>query len=143
MKNVKNGMGVRNMSDLILKEIYGICETKNLTKKQVKEYKMTEREFFEKIYKLSKDKLNNKSNKDVCVRNDVMTTVIKRCRGEKTKGIRAIDGFKNKLMIPDSEIPKSPEFEVKSKKGKIFENHNFLVEYSVQVYEINPYFCEH
>ena len=46
-------------------------------------------------------------------------------------------------MIPDSEIPKSPEFEVKSKKGKIFENHNFLVEYSVQVYEINPYFCEH
>ena len=143
MKNVKNGMGVTNMSDLILKEIYGICETKNLTKKQVKEYKMTEREFFEKIYKLSKDKLNNKSNKDVCVRNDVMTTVIKRCRGEKTKGIRAIDGFKNKLMIPDSEIPKSPEFEVKSKKGKIFENHNFLVEYSVQVYEINPYFCEH
>ena len=143
MKNVKNGMGVTNMSDLILKEIYGICETKNLTKKQVKEYKMTEREFFEKIYKLSKDKLNNKSNKDVCVRNDVMTTVIKRCRGEKTKGIRAIDGFKNKLMIPDSEIPKSPEFEVKSKKGKIFENHNFLVEHSVQVYEINPYFCEH
>ena len=143
MKNVKNGMGVTNMSDLILKEIYGICETKNITKKQVKEYKMTEREFFEKIYKLSKDKLNNKSNKDVCVRNDVMTTVIKRCRGEKTKGIRAIDGFKNKLMIPDSEIPKSPEFEVKSKKGKIFENHNFLVEYSVQVYEINPYFCEH
>ena len=143
MKNVKNGMGVTNMSDLILKEIYGICETKNLTKKQVKEYKMTEREFFEKIYKLSKDKLNNKSNKDVCVRNDVMTTVIKRCRGEKTKGIRAIDGFKNKLMIPDSEIPKSPEFEVKSKKGKIFENHNFLVEYFVQVYEINPYFCEH
>ena len=143
MKNVKNGMGATNMSDLILKEIYGICETKNLTKKQVKEYKMTEREFFEKIYKLSKDKLNNKSNKDVCVRNDVMTTVIKRCRGEKTKGIRAIDGFKNKLMIPDSEIPKSPEFEVKSKKGKIFENHNFLVEYSVQVYEINPYFCEH
>ena len=143
MKNVKNGMGVTNMSDLILKEIYGICETKNLTKKQVKEYKMTEREFFEKFYKLSKDKLNNKSNKDVYVRNDVMTTVIKRCRGEKTKSIRAIDGFKNKLMIPDSEIPKSPEFEVKSKKGKIFENHNFLVEYSVQVYEINPYFCEH
>ena len=143
MKNVKNGMGVTNMSDLILKEIYGICETKNLTKKQVKEYKMTEREFFEKIYKLSKDKLNNKSNKDVCVRNDVMTTVIKRCRGEKTKGIRAIDGFKNKLMIPDSEIPKCLEFEVKSKIGKIFKKHNPLEEYSVKIYEIDPYFYEH
>ena len=42
-----------------------------------------------------------------------MTTIIKRRRGEKTRGIRAIDGFRNKLMIPDSEIPKCPEFEVK------------------------------
>ena len=143
MKNVKNGMGVTNMSDLILKEIYGICETKNPSKEQVDEYKMTEREIYKKFTNLSKEELNTKNNKKTYVRNDVMTTVIKRCRGEKTKGIRAIDGFKNKLMIPDSEIPKSPEFEVKSKKGKIFENHNFLVEYSVQVYEINPYFCEH
>ena len=31
------------MSDLILKEIYGIYETKNLTKEQTKKYKMTER----------------------------------------------------------------------------------------------------
>ena len=43
MKNVKNGMGVTNMSDLILKEIYGICETKNPAEEQVKEYKMTKR----------------------------------------------------------------------------------------------------
>ena len=33
-----------------------------------------------------------------------MTTVTKRCKGEKTRGIRAIDGFSKKLMIPDSEI---------------------------------------
>ena len=31
----------------------------------------------------------------------------KRC--EKTRGIKAIDGFRNKFMIPDSEIPKCPE----------------------------------
>ena len=55
-----------------------------------------------------------------------MTTIIKRCRGEKTKGITAIDGFRNKLMIPDSEIPQYPEFEVKSKIEKIFKNHNPL-----------------
>ena len=55
-----------------------------------------------------------------------MTTVIKRFRGEKTRDIIAIDGFRNKLMIPDSEIPKCPEFEVKSKIGKIFKNHNLL-----------------
>ena len=33
MKDVGSGMGVKNISDLVLKEIYGICETKNPTKK--------------------------------------------------------------------------------------------------------------
>ena len=47
MKNVHNSLGV-NISDLILKEIYGIYETKNLTNKQIQKYKMTEREIFEK-----------------------------------------------------------------------------------------------
>ena len=51
-----------------------------------------------------------------------MTTVIKRCWEEKTRGIRAIDGFRNKLMIPDSEIPKCLQFEAKWKIGKIFKN---------------------
>ena len=36
MKDVGSGMGVKNISDLVLKEIYGICETKNPTKEQVK-----------------------------------------------------------------------------------------------------------
>ena len=44
-----------------------------------------------------------------------MATIIKHCRREKTTGIRAIDGFRKKLMTPYSEIPKFPEFEVKSK----------------------------
>ena len=35
-----------------------------------------------------------KNNKKTYVRNDVMTTIIKWCRGEKTRGIRAIDGFR-------------------------------------------------
>ena len=39
---------------------------------------------------------------------------------KKARGIRAIDGFRNKLMIPDSEIPKCLEIEIKSKIGKIF-----------------------
>ena len=69
-----------------------------------------------------------------------MTTIIKRNRGEKARGIRAIDGFRNTLMIPDFEIPKCPEFEVKSKIGKIFKKHNLLKEYSVKIYEIDPYF---
>ena len=35
MKDVGSGMGVKNMSDLVLKEIYGICEAKDATKKTV------------------------------------------------------------------------------------------------------------
>ena len=72
-----------------------------------------------------------------------MTTVIKRCRGEKKRGERKIDAFRRKLMIPDSEIAECPEYEVKSKIGNIFVNDKILEEYSVKIYEINPYFFEH
>ena len=54
MKDVKIGMGVTNMSDLILKEMYGIYETKNPTEEQVKEYKMAERECYSRFDNLSK-----------------------------------------------------------------------------------------
>ena len=116
---------------------------KILQKKQVNEYKMTKRQIYKKFTNLSKKELNTKNNKKTYVRNDVMTTIIKRCRGEKTRGIRAIDGFRKKLMIPDSEISKCLGFEVKSKIGKIFKKHNPFEEYSVKIYEIDPYFYEH
>ena len=69
-----------------------------------------------------------------------MTTIIKRFRGEKTRGTRGIGEFRKKLMIPDSEILKCPEFEAKSKIGKILKNQNPFEEYSVKIYEINSYF---
>ena len=53
-----------------------------------------------------------------------------------------MDGFKKKVIIPDSEIPKCPEFEVKSKLWKLFMNEKTLEEYSVKFYEIDPYFYE-
>ena len=83
MKGVQNGLGVQNISDLVLKEIYGIYKTKSLKKEQIKIYKMTKREVFEKFDNLSEDELNAKNNKEVYAKNDVMTTIIKRCRGEK------------------------------------------------------------
>ena len=136
MKDVGSGKGVKNMSDLILKEILW---NKNPAKEQVNEYKMTKREIYKKFTNLSKQELNTKNNKNPYARNDVMTTIIKQCRGEKRRGIRAIDGFRKKLMISDSEIPKCSEFEVKSKLGKIFQKHNPLEKYSVKIYEIDPY----
>ena len=50
MKDVGSGMGVKNISDLVLKEIYGICETKNPSKEQFNEYKMTKKTNLWKVY---------------------------------------------------------------------------------------------
>ena len=46
-------------------------------------------------------------------------------------------------MTPDSEIPRFPVFEVKSKIGTVFKKHNLLDEYSVKIDEIDPYFYKH
>ena len=88
MKDVESGIVVKNISDLVLKEIYDICETKNPSKEEVNEYKMTKREIYKKLTNFSQEKLNTINNKKTYVKNDVMTTVIKRCRGEKTRGIK-------------------------------------------------------
>ena len=81
-------------SDLILKEIHGILRTKSPTKEQIKKYQMTERGIFKKFVNLSQKELNTKSNKNFYVKNVVMTTVIKCCRGVKKRGVRAIDRLK-------------------------------------------------
>ena len=44
---------------------------------------MTEKKIFEKHDNLSENKLSEKSNKNVYAKNDVLSTVIKRSRGEK------------------------------------------------------------
>ena len=85
MKNVTVGLGVMNISDLVLKEICGIYVKRKLTKEETKRYKMTERYIFKKYYNLSEDELNTKSNKNVFVKNIVMKNIIKHCRGEKKR----------------------------------------------------------
>ena len=84
MKDVGSSINVKNITDLVLKEIYSICDTKNPTKKQVNEYKMTKREIYKKFTNLSNKELHTKNNLKTYLRNDAMTTIIKQCRGEKT-----------------------------------------------------------
>ena len=106
---------------------------KKLTKEEIKCFKMTEKEIFKKFDNLNKDELNIKSNKNVYVKNTIMKNITKHCRGEKKRGIKAIDWFRKKLMIPDHEISVSIEHVVKSKIGKIFVNEKILKEYSVKI----------
>ena len=75
MNDVQNRLGVKNMSDLVRKGIFGIFETKNPTKDEVEKYKRRENE------------LDNNSNATfVYVRSDLMSRIIKNCRGEKRRG---------------------------------------------------------
>ena len=53
MKDSEIGVGVKNISDLILKEIHGVLKTKNSATGQINKYKMIEREIYEKFFNLS------------------------------------------------------------------------------------------
>ena len=63
MKDVGSGVGIKNLSDLALKEIYGICKTNNPTRKQANEYKITKRVIYKNFTYLSKKELTTKNNK--------------------------------------------------------------------------------
>ena len=60
---MKDGLGVQNISDLVLKEIHDIYKIKSLTKEQIKKYKMIKSEIFEKFDNFSEDEVNAINNK--------------------------------------------------------------------------------
>ena len=74
MIDVQKRLGLKNMSDLVKKEICGIFETKNPTKEQKKKYGRTESE----ITKKSADNFKYKY-----ARSELMEKIIKNCRGVK------------------------------------------------------------
>ena len=73
IKDVGDGLGVKNISDLVLKEIRGVYGKRKLTKEEIKCYKIAEREIFEKFYNLNEDQLNTESNKNVYAKSTIMT----------------------------------------------------------------------
>ena len=70
--DVQEGIGVKNIFDLVRKEIRGVFRTKNPTKDQIRKYKRREKELD-----------HNTSATFVYVRSDLMSRIIKNCRGEK------------------------------------------------------------
>ena len=116
------------MSDLILKEIYFKYERKNLTDNEIKKYKMTEREVFQKYDNLSEHELNNQNDKEVSVRINVITSVTVNCTGEKkrAKKKKKKGEFKRKLGFTKFYIMVLSEYSIKSKIGKIFVNEKYL-----------------
>ena len=74
MIDVQKGLGIQNISDLVRKEICGISETKNPTKKQIRKYKHSQKEI---------DREPNSNFKIKYARNDLMEKIIKNCRRVK------------------------------------------------------------
>ena len=73
MYDVQEGTGVKNVSDLVReKKIGGIFRTKNPTKDQIRKYKRREKELD-----------YNSTAPVVYVCSDLMSRIIKECRGEK------------------------------------------------------------
>ena len=73
--DVQERIGVKNMSDLVRKEIWGIFRTENPTKDQIRKYKRREKELD-----------HNSIATFVYVHSDLMSKIIKNCSGEKKWG---------------------------------------------------------
>ena len=66
---------------------------------------MTEREVFKKYDNLSRNEMKSKNNKEVYVRNDVITNVIVHGRGEKQRAKKKKkDEFRRKLWFREFDI---------------------------------------
>ena len=70
--DIQNGRGIKNISDLVRKEIHDIFETKNPTKEQIRKYKRTEKE--------SNPECNSNSK---FARSNLTEKIMKNCRGVK------------------------------------------------------------
>ena len=75
MPDLQEGLGVKNMPDLVRKETHGIFETENPTKYQIRKYKRHEKEL---------DDNCNATFMYVC--NDLMSRITKNYSGEKGRG---------------------------------------------------------
>ena len=86
MIDLQNGLGIKNISDLVRKNIQGIYETKNPTEQHVKKYKRPQKEISEEPTDDSKFKY--------------LMEIIKNCRGVQkcNDGINRM-GKKNKEKI--------------------------------------------
>ena len=49
MRDAQDRMGVKNMSDLVLKEIYDICKTKTSQKSNLKDTRLVKEEFLKNM----------------------------------------------------------------------------------------------
>ena len=108
MTDVQKELDLKNMLDLVKKEICGIFETKKHIKEQKKKYIITESEITKKLADDSKYKY---------ARSDLMEKIIKNCRGVKqcNNGVNRLEkekqreNFRTILGFKEHDIMKVTE----------------------------------
>ena len=124
------------MSDLVREEIQGIYETKNPTKKQVKEYKHS-------LQETTKDSMYD--SKFTYVRNDLMENIIKNCRGvkecknDKKEKEKQRENFRIFLDFRENDIFLTKEHSVLKSIMDTYEGENMQTQYIVLGYKIDLY----
>ena len=142
MIEVQKGLGLKNMSDLVKKEICGIFETKNPKEEQKKKYIRTESEITKKPADDSKYNY---------ARSDLMEKIIKSCRGVKkcNDGINRMkkeeqrENFRFFLGFKEHDITKVIEKTTLESLRRTFEGKNIQTHYKVLGYEIDLYFHDY
>ena len=136
MKDVQDRLGIKNISDLLRKEICGRFGTKDLIEKQKmkyisSEYQITKNFKDSDLYKYAKNKL--------------MEKIIKNCRGVKkcNDGVNRLDkedqrqNFRMVLGFKENEIYDRKEYSIVKRIKKIFKKQTIIEQYRFEKYFID------
>ena len=139
---VQDRLGIKNISDVLGKEICGTFGTKDLTEKQKmkyirSEYQITKNFKDSDLYKYAKSKL--------------MEKIIKNCRGVKkcNDGVNRLDkedqrqNFRILLGFKENEIYERKEYSTVKRIKKIFKKQIIIEQYRVEKYFIDLFFPVH
>ena len=142
MKDVQDRLGIKNISDLLRKEICGRFGTKDLTEKQKMKYIRSE-------YQITKNFKD--SNLYKYAKNKPMEKIIKNCRGVKkcNHGVDRLDkedqrqDFRILLGFKENERYERKEYSIVQKMKKIFKKQTIIEQYRVEKYFIDCFFPVH
>ena len=136
------GLNIKNILDLVRRELCGIFETKDLTEEQRKKYIKSQHQ----ITKIPRD---NKKYK--YARSDIMEKIIKNYMGVKkcndginrTEKENQRDNLRIILGFKENEVYDPKEYSITKKIKKIFKNQIIDEQYRVQKYFIGLVFPVH
>ena len=142
LKDVQDGLSVKNICELLRKEICGIYESKDLTDKQKKKYIRSE-------YKITKESTDDHKNK--YARSDIMKRITKNCRGVKkcnggvntTEKRNQREDFRIILGFQENCVYESKESSVLKSIMDTLEGENMETQYHVLSYKIDLYFHDY